>query len=401
MKILIINHFPLNGSGSGVYVQNIINSLKKKNHEICVIVPSNSTSYLEIDGVKMHPVYFTGNEKIIDSLSFNFPCFTTHPYSTQSFYDLTDTDIELYKDAFRRAIEEEIKNFKPDIIHSQHIWTLSALASNYDIPLIVTAHGTDIIGYKKDSRFKEDVNAVLNNSSYIITVSKDNYDLINNLFSTIKNKNIFIKNGYNSDIFYPKKYDREEILKELGINKNYDKIISFAGKLTYIKGVDILLKAASIYEKEGILTLVAGDGELRDELIKLKEELNLKNVIFLGNVKHDILRKIYNIADISVVTSRKEAFGLVAVEALACSTPVIATNTGGLKEIINNKVGVKIDVDDYKSLALEVINIIDGKYKFDRDYIGKYAKDNYCQDYMIDNLLEIYNNAIKKKSLQK
>ena len=62
MKILIINHFPLTGSGSGVYVQNIINSLKKKNHEISVIMPSNSKSYLEIDGVNMHPVYFKKDE---------------------------------------------------------------------------------------------------------------------------------------------------------------------------------------------------------------------------------------------------------------------------------------------------------------------------------------------------
>lgn len=400
MKILIINHFPLTGSGSGVYVQNIINSLKKKNHEISVIMPSNSKSYLEIDGVNMHPVYFKKDEEIENSLPFNFPCFTTHPYSTQSFYDLDDYQISLYKEAFKTAIEEEIKNFKPDVIHSQHIWTLSALVASYDIPLIVTAHGTDIIGYKKDTRFKGDVNKVLNESSYIITVSKDNYNLINNLFN-VKDKSILIKNGYNSDVFYPEKYDKKEVLKELGINKNYDKVVSFVGKLTHIKGVDTLLKAASIYEKEEILTLVAGDGELRDELMKLKEKLNLKNVIFLGNVNHDTLRKIYNIADVSIVTSRKEAFGLVAVEALACSVPVISTNVGGLKEIINDKVGIKIEVDDYHLLAHHITNILDGKIRFDREYIGKYAKENYCEDKMIDKLIETYNNSINKKSLHK
>lgn len=398
MKILIINHFPLTGSGSGVYVQNIINSLKKKNHEITVIMPSNSKSYLEIEGVKMHPVYFTKDEKIEGSLPFNFPCFTTHPYSTQSFYDLSDKELDLYKESFKRAIEEEINRFKPDIIHSQHIWTLSALASNYDIPLIVTAHGTDIIGYQKDNRFKEDVNKTLNNSSYIITVSKDNYDLVNNLFN-VKDKNIFIKNGYNSDIFYPTNCNKKEVLKELGINKEYDKIVSFAGKLTKIKGIDILLKAASIYEKENILTLIAGDGELKEELTNLKEKLNLKNVVFLGNVNHSTLRKIYSIADVSIVTSRQEAFGLVAVEALACNTPVISTDVGGLKEIINDKVGIKIEVDDYNALAHAIENILENKIEFDKEYIGWYAKEHYCQDYMIDKLIEIYKDS--KKSLHK
>ena len=91
MKILIINHFPLEGSGSGVYAQNIAISLMKKGHDVTVIMPANTTNYLKIDGIKMHPVFFKKEEVIEGQLDFNFPCFTTNQESIKSFYDLNDS----------------------------------------------------------------------------------------------------------------------------------------------------------------------------------------------------------------------------------------------------------------------------------------------------------------------
>ena len=63
------------------------------------------------------------------------------------------------------------------------------------------------------------------------------------------------------------------MLKSLGINKNYEKIVSFVGKLTNFKGIDILLKACKIYEDENTLTVIAGNGELFEELNQLKRDL--------------------------------------------------------------------------------------------------------------------------------
>lgn len=119
MKILLINHFPLVGSGSGVYVENIAKSLKKKGYDVCIIIPENTTKIKKIDGVKIHPVFFKRDEKIEGQLDFNFPCMDPHPRSNFLFNNMTSVQIEKYENAFRKAIEEEIQEFRPDVIHSR------------------------------------------------------------------------------------------------------------------------------------------------------------------------------------------------------------------------------------------------------------------------------------------
>ena len=164
--------------------------------------------------------------------------------------------------------------------------------------------------------------------------------------------------------------------------------------MTQIKGVDVLLKAAKMYENENILTLLAGNGELFNEMNTLCHNLGLKNTYFLGNLDHDKLRELYNISDVSVVLSRFEAFGLVAIEALACGTPVIATKVGGLTQIINKDVGVLINTDDYVTLSNCIKNILGDNLDFDSNFITKFACDNYAQSSLIDKLIEVYKNSI-------
>lgn len=394
MKILLINHFPLEGSGSGVYTKNIAKSLTKRGNEVCIIMPENTKNYSLVDGVKLHPIYFTGKEKIEDALPFNFPCFTTHPRSTTNFYDLSSLELKMYEEAFRKAIKQEIEEFKPDIIHGQHIWILSSIASEFNIPLVVTAHGTDIMGYQKDDRFRKYADKVVNRCKKIITISKDNDKLVLDTFKNVDGKNIIIKNGYDPEVFYRDECNKEEILKELGINRNYEKIVSFVGKLTNFKGVDVLLKACKIYEKEDVLTLIAGDGELFDELNKLKNELKLQNVVFLGNRPHETLRKIYNIADVSIVPSRREPFGLVALEAMACGTPVIGTNQGGIPDFLKEDVGILVEVENVEQLANAILDILNREKTFDREYIAQYVKTNHSQDALTDELIEVYKQAL-------
>lgn len=393
MKILLINHFPLEGSGSGIYTLNIAKSLVNKGHEVCIIMPEITKNYKKYSKIKLHPVYFYKEEKIKGQLPFNFPCFTTHPKSLNNFFDMTDDDINLYIEAFEKAIKEEIEIFKPDILHVQHIWILSYIAVKFDLPVVITAHGTDIIGHERSNRFHKYTYEAVKKCNQIISISDDNKKLILNNFPDAKDKISLIKNGYDEKVFYKTNYDKNAILKRFNINKCYDKIICFAGKMTKIKGIDILLKAAKIYENDNTLTLLAGDGELKDELKALSKELDLKNIYFLGNLDQDTLREIYNISDVSVVPSRFEAFGLVAVEALACGTPVIVSDVGGLPSIVNNKVGMITKKDDEKMLANFIIDVLNNK-NYDSFYIAKYAYDNYAKDSLINNLIEVYKKAL-------
>lgn len=398
MKILFINHLPLVGSGSGVYTSNLAKLLVKIGHEVCIIMPENETKNVESDefkNIKLHPVYFKNEEEIEGQLDFNFPCFTSHPRSLFNFFDMNKEQYKVYCDAFNKAIKEEIDIFKPDIIHSGHIWIITSIACKFNVPVVVTSHGTDIIGLQKGDRFKKEANVVIKKAKRIIAVSNDNSKLIQKCFPEAKP--IVVHAGYDPKIFNIQEYNKEEILSKYNIEYTGQKIVLYAGRLSYLKGVDILLKAAKIYEKKtDAITIIAGNGALRKDLKKLAKELDLKNVYFIGHRSQKTLKKLYNIADVFAMPSRQEAFGLVAIEALACGLPVVCSETGGMKDYITSKFGKLIKVEDEEALAKALLYVINNRYKYNKEDLLKYAEENFAQEKTINKLLQIYNEAINK-----
>jgi glycosyltransferase involved in cell wall biosynthesis len=188
---------------------------------------------------------------------------------------------------------------------------------------------------------------------------------------------------------------KEQIKEQFGIDLQ-KKLVLFAGKLAHFKGIDVLLEAARLYEGEHpgeIVTVIAGDGELSSQLKKQAEDYKLKNVHFLGHLDISQLRGMYSSADVSVVPSRREPFGLVAVEALACGSPVIATNQGGLPDIINDDVGALVDVDDAYGLSAAIRKEIYGPDREERRKVAaRYASENYTQDSLMEDLIKIFES---------
>ena len=386
MKVLLINHFPLEGSGSGVYTKNIAQRLIDKGHQVKVIVVDN-----EINDDYSFPV-----ETIID---YNFPCFTTHPKSNNQFYKLTRREMNDYLNKFVRIIKNESKNFKPDIIHCQHLWVAPYAALQTNIPYVITAHGTDIKGYKKDKRYRQIALKGAAGAEKIITISDQVNQDVKDYYFIKNNKLIKILNGVDDTLFKPVETDRLKLIQKYlpNIKENPEYLITFVGKLTDFKGVDLLIKAAKKYEKEfaNIMTLIIGHGELLDNLKKQAEKLELKNLYFLGNLPQIELPAFYSSADLSIVPSRIEPFGLVAVEALACGTPVIASRAGGLPDFINQDVGRLFKMNDADDLAAKIITALKNN---DKEKKGKtaaeYALDKFSWSRVIDEVLTVYNSVL-------
>ena len=402
MRIMLINHFPLAGSGSGTYTHNIATHLVKKGHEVCIVMPENTTHYSGCDGVAIYPVFFTNEEHIPNALPFNFPCFTSHMSSRMSFFSLTDTQIEEYLSVFEKTIEEALLDFKPDIIHSQHIWLLSWLASKTGIPYIITSHGTDLMGYQKSNRFRQWADEAAAHAEHIITISRDNDRLVRDFFPANADKLILMKNGYDASRFYPEAVTKEEVLTSFGVQP-LTHLVLFSGKHVHFKGIDVLIEAAKIYEGEHpgkIVTVLTGEGDLTGELKKLVSSRMLKNVHFLGYIDISQMRALYSVADVTAVPSRREPFGLVAVEALACGCPVVATNQGGLPDIIDDNVGALVDVDDPIALADAIQKEIFRPDRSERGrYAMRYAVDNFAQDALTDVLVQTYESVLRRTGL--
>lgn len=155
-------------------------------------------------------------------------------------------------------------------------------------------------------------------------------------------------------------------------------VVASLGRLTVQKGLTHFLRAAAkastVYDK--LLFLIAGDGEQRDELIRLSADLGISDkVIFTGFVRGQQWRDIYDVADVFVMSSVSEPFGLTALEAAAHDTSLILTNQSGVSEVLSNI--LRYDYWDEQRLADQLVNIASSislkqalsenvKYEFDR-----------------------------------
>ena len=478
MNILQVTGFPNNGAGSGTLITTQAEGFVKQGHNICTILSENRTDFPRVPGVKYHLVPFTAEngtpEKIEGQLDFNFPMFTTHTRSTSTFWNLNLDQIKAIEEKYRQAIDEEIKSFKPDVIHGQHNWIHNAIATESGIPTVVTIHGTDLMGYKRSLDTLKELRAKLKegnlsneelqelktqadkyfhlvemakksakNSQRVIVISEDQRKQFCELFPDDADKVVLVKNGYNPDVFHVMEdVDKDTLFDSLTsdrsedgkLPKDYDNMALFVGKFADFKGIDVLLDATKkneeACEKEGkkLLTVVVGTGALEPELKAQAEELGLKNLHFVGLQGHTVIRQLQNLADISVVPSRKEPFGLVVIEGTACGHPVVATNSGGIPDIMNTTgktikeyynpetdskdqsilapnagtkgtyttdLGMLVPVDDSDELSGAMMDIFDGRVTFDNDAIAKYTKDTYSQEAINTELLDIFSQAVK------
>jgi glycosyltransferase involved in cell wall biosynthesis len=127
----------------------------------------------------------------------------------------------------------------------------------------------------------------------------------------------------------------------------------------------------------------------------LRHELGLRGVHFLGHQAQPIVAEVYNAADVSVVPSRIEPFGLVAVEALACGTPVVATNAGGLPDFINDQVGALVPLEDHQALAEAIIRELKaGSKKTKGKFAAQYALDGYSWPSQVQKMVQLYESAL-------
>jgi D-inositol-3-phosphate glycosyltransferase len=142
--------------------------------------------------------------------------------------------------------------------------------------------------------------------------------------------------GVNRELFQP--IDQRLARQELGWRD--DKIILFVGRIDPLKGIDRLLEAvACLPDTRGLrLMIVGGDGQSESEIERLHQlarALGIQDLVtFLGLIKHERMPYFYSAADVCVVPSYYESFGLVALESLACGTPVVTTDVGDLRKII-------------------------------------------------------------------
>ena len=180
------------------------------------------------------------------------------------------------------------------------------------------------------------------------------------------------------------------------------KIVLFLGRINYIKGIDILIKATYYLIKKirynKFIVIIAGpdDGFLiSSKKMVLQMDLN-KNIIFLGPLRGVNKIEVLMDADCLVLPSRYEIFGNVILEAYACGKPVIASNVGGLKELVEHgKTGFLFDNEDYKKLAwLMYFLLTADKLRFSMGINAKNKVKSFSIEKIVDKLEKIYRDCL-------
>ena len=175
----------------------------------------------------------------------------------------------------------------------------------------------------------------------------------------------------NQDIFKP--YNKEKMRKEL--NLNYRKIVLFVGRLVPAKGVKLLVEVAR--ELKSIDFAFIGDGPLSNWM--KKQESKMENVHCLGKVDNYSLPKCYSAADLLCVPSLcEEGYARVIAEAISCGTPAIGSNTTGISEAIDEKVGILFE-PSIKDIKYAILNILDSRDKYSKNCF-KYSREKYSNN---------------------
>ena len=234
-----------------------------------------------------------------------------------------------------------------DVVHSHYwlsAWVGWGLSEALGVPHVVTFHTLALI--KMQSRAGEVEQPerqvverdVMATAQRIIAFSGHERDAMARLYGADPKRVSLVPCGVDLAKFRP--LDQREVRDRLGFNG--EKVLLYVGRVEPLKGLDLLVETAAQMDagQEVRMVVVGSDANGAGEMERVRELAKQRQVEdlfdFVGRVDHDDLPLYYNAADVCVVPSYYESFGLVALESMACGTPVVATRVGGLPTIIHH-----------------------------------------------------------------
>jgi glycogen(starch) synthase len=345
-RILILSweYPPLIEGGLARHVRKLSESLSELGTEVHVLSRGGEESPPEEDvaGVTIHRV----REPTRPSELGEFVAWVEHMNS-----DMLAAGVELGD------------RFEFDLVHG-HDWLVASacdhLARRFDCPLVTTIHATEHGRHQGwvDKHPQSYIHGVerwiTNRSDRVIACSYYMREQIADIFGVEEEQVFVIPNGIDPGDLQPQ--DRNELTRlRLEFASPGERLVLLIGRLVYEKGFQIALEAMPrlIERLPGTRFLVAGSGTHEAELRRQAADLGLlDHGTFLGWIGDDVLHSLYPIADLCVVPSIYEPFGLVALEAMASGCPCIVADTGGLREVVpHDEVGLRFRARDPESLA--------------------------------------------------
>lgn len=362
----------LRPGGVQIHVENLVKQLRAKGHEVKIIAP--------------------GTRKKISRRGYIFlgKC-------TEVTFNKTQFEISISIGKIRDPIKEVLKKENFDILHFHEPWVpalpLQLLYENKKAS-VATFHAATtntLLSQSIETIMKPLAKTIVNSCDEIIAVSKAPAKYLKTFY---KRKINIVPNGINLSRFR-KKYNPIKEYDDGKIN------ILFLGRLDERKGVIYLVKAFNMLVKknDNVRLLIAGDG---DEACKIKsyvKKRKIRNVEMLGFIEEKDKVRLYNTCDIFCSPALYgESFGMVLLEAMACGKPVVAYANEGYKCVLKGKGALLLsEPKDIAGLRNKLDLLCrDEKFRFEMGEWGLSEVKQYSWDNICDQVLTVYNKAIKR-----
>jgi N-acetyl-alpha-D-glucosaminyl L-malate synthase BshA len=359
--------------GSGVVATELGKGLAQKGHKVHFITYKEPARLLD-----------TFNENIFfHEVRLNdYPLFDYAPYETALASKLVDVAINANLDIFH--VHYAIPHASAAYMARQIL-----LQKGIDVPVITTLHGTDITLVGKDPTYEPVVTYSINQSCGVTAVSES---LRKDTFShfDIKNEIEVIPNFIDFSRF--KKTNKDHFKK--AIAPNGEKILVHTSNFRKVKRVeDVIAIFAKVSKQIPSKLLMIGDGPERQNTEVLARSLCTQmDVRFLG--KQEAVEELLAVADVFLMPSETESFGLAALEAMACEVPVVSSNAGGIPEVnIEGVTGFLLDVGDVDGMAKRTLELLQDDAKLEQFKKNAFAQ---AQQYAIENILPQYEAFYEK-----
>ena len=362
--------------GSGVVATELGMQLAKRGHKIHFI--SSEVPFRLIGPWKKNIYYHE-----VDT--FDYPLFEEPPY-----------DLALATKIYQVVSQNNI-----DVIHSHYAVPHSvsaylaqqmALANKQNVGTITTLHGTDVSIVGDEPTLRDVIAFALSKSDVVTSVSQAMAAEAEVKYGLNKKVQVI----YNFVNIQPPAKTPEDLKDVFGANDS--NIITHISNFRQVKRIEDVIRVFNkINKKVDSKLLLIGDGPEQRAAHKLAVKLNVSNKIhFLG--LQSSIEKLLAISDLFLLPSEKENFSLSALEAMSCGVPVIATQVGGMAEMIDNgKDGYLFDVGDIDGMAEAGIKLLDDKdsYKKISAAAQKKAKEGFSPEIIVPQYEKLYESVIK------
>jgi L-malate glycosyltransferase len=372
-----ITCYPTYG-GSGVVATELGKILALRGHEVHFIsyaMPTRLNSFVE--NIFYHEVEIN-----------NYPLF----------------DFPLYSIALASKMVEVAKFNDIELIHAHYAIphaTSAYLAreilksenkSNKDIKVITTLHGTDITLVGLEPSFLPTMKFSIEKSDGVTAVSQF---LKDKTLSNYKiNKEIEVIPNFIDTTKYRRLNKKENCTCSKTLAPNKEKILMHTSNFRPVKRVqDVIQIFAKVKEKIPARLILIGDGPERSDCERLCRELNIfDSVMFMG--KQDAIIELLSIADLFLIPSQAESFGLAALEAMSCEVPVISTSVGGLPELnLHNETGFIAEIGDVDRMAKYAIELLSNEKKY--SIFSKNARER-AKEFEENKIVPVYEAFYEK-----